>query len=856
MKYKIYASVAVFLCFLGVGWSQIPSPKPEPQQPTGFWKDISEVSLPKTGRDAPLPQKFRLLEMDVAGMKTLLKSLRDQALTERGSDQPTNLSVPMPDGSYWDFSIRYDPVMHPDLAAKFPEIMSFSGSSTTGEQGATLHFAFSHLGFHAFVYPLEGAPVFIEPVQKFNAQHYICYYEREMPPEYFQFECGTGEVARTIKSEEITRTVSAGDCQLRTYDLAMAAVAEFTTSNIGPGDPTGVPTTLAQITNMLTTINGVYLREFTIRLQLIANNNLIIFTNTMTDGYTDGGNLNTVANENQGVIDLVIGSANYDIGHVLGGSGGGVSFGVGTVCDNGSKARAASAFPGTGLVMHEFGHQFGTNHTFNDMVNGNCGNAGQFNASTAYEPGSGSTIMSYQGGCSPANVPPPGGQYFNTISLQHVGNYITSGTGNTCPTTTALANNAPVVSAGPVASYTIPISTPFRLRATANDVDGNSLTYCWEQFDNEAIPHPPASTATEGPVFRSFPPTPSSTRYFPNLPDLLAGNPTPWEVLPSVSRTLNFIVTVRDNALGGGCTDEDAIAVIVSNTGGPFSVNPVSGPQLNCLFAEDNATITWNVAGTTAPPISCANVDILLSVDGGMTFPIVLADNVPNDGSQDVAIPANAITTQGRIMVMSSDNIFFNINDDNIVIDCPANITVTDNPASGTYQSRERIETMGTVIIAPSTTARFFAGEEIILKDGFWAQNGSAFLARIQGCNPCTGTKAQELAIAKENPKVHFYELPGESRNAITSPLKAFVYPNPFNQNFTVTFEIETAGKVEVQLFDVAGRQIEQVFQNENLDAGEYTVQKSDLQLPPGIYYLELKTPSVRWVQKLVKVNQ
>ncbi len=856
MKYKAYATLAVLLCFLGVGWSQIPTPKPEPPQPTGYWKDIPEVSLPKTGREAPLPKKFRLLEMDVAGMKALLESARDQALA--GRDQPTVLTVPMPDGSYRDFSVRYDPVMHPELAAKFPEIMSFSGSSATGEQGTTLHYAFSHLGFHAFVYPLEGDAAFIEPIQKFNAQHYISFYEREMPPEYFHFECGVGQAARTIKSEGVILADSPGDCQLRTYDLAMAAVAEFTASNIGPGDPTGVTTTLALFANALVTINAVYLREFTIRLQLIANNNLIIFTNVLTDGYTDGGNLNTVANENPGIIDGVIGSANYDIGHVIGGGGGGVSFGIGIVCDNGNKGRAASSFPAAGLLMHEFGHQFGTNHTFNDMVNGNCALPGQFNASTAYEPGSGSTIMSYQGGCSPADVPLPGGLYFNTISLQHVGNYVTTGNGNTCPTTTPLTNNAPTVSAAPVASYTIPISTPFRLQATANDVDGNPLSYCWEQYNNDAIPHPPATTATNGPVFRSFPPTPSPTRYFPNLPDLLAGNPTPWEVLPSVSRTLNFNVTVRDNAPGGGCTDEDGVVVFVSNTGGPFTVNnPVSGPQPNCLLAGENATITWNVANTTAAPINCANVDIWLSLDGGLTFTILLAGSTPNDGSQSVAVPASAITTEGRIMVMAVNNIFFNINSSDIRIDCPMNRIVTDNPASGVYKVRGRLETFGNVVVLPGTTARFFAGQEIALKPGFRAQAGSDFIARIKPCDPCVPGSPQDLASEHENPRVYFYDTFSSNRTSVKdgSSLNALAFPNPFDQNFTIAFELPAAGKVDIQLFNLRGQSVQRVYQNDNMEAGMHQVPVSAAQLKDGVYICTIIANDKREQVKLVKVQ-
>ena len=41
--------------------------------------------------------------------------------------------------------------------------------------------------------------------------------------------------------------------------------------------------------------------------------------------------------------------------------------------------------------------------------------------------------------------------------------------------------------------------------------------------------------------------------------------------------------------------------------------------------------MTWNVANTTAAPVSTANVEIALSVDGGYTFPYILAASTPND---------------------------------------------------------------------------------------------------------------------------------------------------------------------------------------------------------------------------------
>ena len=54
--------------------------------------------------------------------------------------------------------------------------------------------------------------------------------------------------------------------------------------------------------------------------------------------------------------------------------------------------------------------------------------------------------------------------------------------------------------------------------------------------------------------------------------------------------------------------------------------------------------MTWNVANTTAAPVSAANVNISLSTDGGATFPTGCR-TYPNDGAQVILLP-NATTTK------------------------------------------------------------------------------------------------------------------------------------------------------------------------------------------------------------------
>ena len=838
------------------------------QQPDGLWKDVSELTVLKTGPQEPvLPEKFRLLELDVEQLKTILNRA---PLAGAGAEKnsPVLLNIPFPDGRFREYRIVNDPVMHPDLARKFPEINAYSGQSVD-DPAATIFFAFSPIGFHAILLSAGHSPVMIEPVAPGDTEHYLNYYQEDFAWDKFTLECSGGQDFGLKKIVPGSKSL-AGDCRLRTYRLAIATTAEFTANFVNPPtDPTGVTGALASINAMLAIVNGVYRTELAIQMQLVANNNLLIFTNAMTDGYTNGtGNQNTMAGENQAIVDGAIGSGNYDIARAFGTTGtansaSGVSLQIGNVCVNANKANGATvmnpANPALAafatLEMHEMGHQFGANHTFNEGAAPICSNAGQLVPATAYEPGSGSTIMSYDGTCGPANVQGFRDRYFHTSSLVEIGNYVTAGNGSTCPTAVMTANNQPTVSAGGVATWNIPISTPFMLTATANDPDGDPLTFCWEQFDNQLITHPPAATAASGPVFRSFLPVASPTRFFPNLNAILNGTTPTWEVLPSVSRTMNFVVTVRDNRAGGGCTDEDNVRVDVFNSSGPFVVNtPAAGA---CFAAGGTMNVGWNVAGTDAGDVDCNNVDILLSVDGGQTFPFILATATPNDGTQDVVLP-DVFTKQARIMVRCSNNIFFNISPGDFTIDCVTVLIVTDNPASGTYKAGQRLETSGTVTV--SGTAQFFAGAEVLLKPDFTALLGSDFLARIQPCVPCTGPKPDIQAMVEtQNPKVYFANKPvrttGRAEQAgIREPFQVAVYPNPFHQSFTVAFEIPRQEMVNLDLIDVTGRQVISVYRNVYLEAGLHQAPVPTQQLETGIYWVRINAGDWQQQVKLVKL--
>ncbi|RZJ24844.1 MAG: secretion protein, partial [Flavobacterium sp.] len=359
-----------------------------------------------------------------------------------------------------------------------------------------------------------------------------------------------------------------------------------------------------------------------------------------------------------------IGSANYDIGHLFGATGGGGNAGcIGCICTNPTTSvplGKGSGFtsPADGIpsgdnfdidyVAHEMGHQFGANHTFTHSNEG---------TGVQMEPGSGSTIMGYAGITS-LDVQPHSDAYFHAVSIQQVTNNIKA---KTCSVNTATGNAIPTASAG--TDYTIPKSTPFMLTGSGTDANGDILTYCWEQFDSQTNATAPNATKTSGVNYRSYNPTTSPVRYFPKMSSVLtgatttAGSELTVEALSSVARTQNFRLTVRDNRANGSGNNSDDMVVTVNATAGPFTV---TSPNTAVSYAGGSSqTVTWAVAGTTANGVNCANVDILISTDNGNSWNTLLAAT-PNDGTEAVTIP-NTPGTQNRIMVKGTNHIFFDV---------------------------------------------------------------------------------------------------------------------------------------------------------------------------------------------------
>ncbi|HLF51653.1 reprolysin-like metallopeptidase [Flavobacterium sp.] len=677
------------------------------------WNKVSMESLAgkeKLERNA-MPVEFQVYSLDMTALKFQLQ----QAPSQDDFVGLSNVIIqfPNPDGQMASYRIYESSVMHPDLASKYQDIKTYVGQGIE-DPTATINFSVTIFGLHTMTLSGKTGTSYMDPYTK-DLRNYVVYSKAKLFTSR-TFSCsvedGPDYVSGGLNLPKNMAQGRASDSKFRTYRLAMACTIEYASYHvIAAGVGTGTlaqkkAAVLAAMNVSMARINGVYERDMSLKMQLVANNDLIIFIDS--DNFSNTAP-NTLINESQTVIDGLIGFSNYDIGHTVSTGGGGLAQRP-SVCVagkargiTGSTAPVGDAYD-IDFVAHEIGHQFGANHTFAGD-GGNCG--GNRSNTTAVEPGSGTTIMAYAGICSPQNVQSNSDDYFHAVSLDEMFAHIT-GAGN-CVVGINNGNATPVIPA--LSNYTIPNGTPFKLTSpTVTDLNGDVLTYCWEQNNGAFVTSPPASvssptpsaTALTGTNFRSYPPTTSLIRYFPRFSDVLAGNLAPtWEVLPAVARTMAFRLTVRDNRTPNGGQTQKADMVLTYASGTPFAVTSQNTDGISWTQGTSQ-TITWNLGGTAVPATTAVN--ILLSTDGGLTYPTILVDSTPNDGTQVITVP-NVSAPFCRIMVEPVNNVYYAINSKTFAIGYTVTTACTTYPFSTPIPVIDSPTYVTRTVTVPPTTA-------------------------------------------------------------------------------------------------------------------------------------------------------
>ena len=613
---------------------------------------------------------------------TLNRATFEIALEKEGElsakKQPLLLYFPNEENALEPFSLSSVSLFSSEAAKQYPQIKAYRGISTT-RPGVSIRITISPQGISGTMRTPSGM-LFLQPKKEDQGKH--IYYQRKDAldqTDVLPF-CTTDLEKIAPKRENSSTTQKATSITigaLKTYRFAVAGTAEYTAFWGDNDDTNGTnqEDALAAVANTVNRMNEVLEVDLGVRLELVTTASLL-YTDTTTDPFT--GNFN---DEIQETLTAEVGEANYDIGHLFHrGSANGDAGSVGNVCQNGQKGSAFSSHPFTATngsggnflsdyfdidyVIHEVGHQFGALHTFAHNTEGYDVNS---------EPGSGSTIMSYAGIVNGQDMQRHSDPYFHYHSIQNIKDYLA---GYSCQSTLATTNQIPQVEAGQ--NYTIPKGTAYTLTAVATDTD--SLTYCWEQLDSGVVRSEDfGPNLLTGSTNRSLLPTTSSKRTIPRMMSVLAGNLTEtnptigsgWETVSLVERDLRWGITVRDrdqaNPSGVGFSAQDSMTITVEGDAGPFVVRSQDQSSVQWLSGS-NERIVWDVANTNQAPINTTSVSVYLSLDGGATFPHVLANSIPNNGSAFIVVPGNTSTTQARIKIQADNNIYFAVNSTNFSI--------------------------------------------------------------------------------------------------------------------------------------------------------------------------------------------
>ncbi|WP_400075641.1 reprolysin-like metallopeptidase [Winogradskyella sp. R77965] len=891
-NFTIIAVIGFSLCSLFI----------DAQNSNELWTSLSETKALKAkqiSRKISLAAE-KFYQLDV---KRLKNSLINAGNRKNGGN--TVISFPNADGKLNRYKVFEASVMAPELESQFPNIKSYAGQGIDNP-AETIRFSITPKGLNAMFLGTSNGTQFIDPFSS-EGNIYSVYAKKNAEVKNLEFVCGVIDEPELLNktTDALTNTKNAEDGTLRNYRIAIACTGEYAVFHGGT-----VAGAMAAIATTMTRVNGIYERELSITMTLVANNASIIYTDAENDPFTNNDS-EILINQSHSTITSVIETANFDIGHTFSTGAGGLAA-LGSSCNSSNKGRGVTGTSqpvgdpyDVDFVAHELGHQFGSPHTFNGNKVFCAGN--NRTASSAYEPGSGTTIMAYAGICGSDNVQNNSDDYFHQRSLQRIWNHITSS--GACPTnTTTTGNNEPVADAG--ANYTIPQGTPYMLDGSgSSDPDGmGSLTYTWEQYDLGPAGLPTETTLT-GPLVRSFKGTNNPVRYIPRLSDLLTngGTSTTWEKLATVDRAINYSLTVRDNEATGGQTNVDQMIATVTTAAGPFTVTS----QNTGGISWDNGstqTVTWNVAGTNANGVNATNVNILLSTDEGVNFDTVLASSTPNDGSHSFTVPNNVAGTSCRVMVVGDNNIFFNVNSTAFQVgsivcnEFPSgavNVAIPDgtdaNEAGAVAFSSLNVSDSGPISsmkISLDITHPYVGDLIIQLQHpngtdfvNVWDRtcNSAAFgnidvtledeLPVISCASPTTGSYAPENPLSVFNGlemngvwTIALVDNYDEDVGTLNSWSVEFcvpaglsvaeneldnlsIYPNPNNGQFNIGFNSKSGEDITIEVYDIRGRAIyTNVFSN--VSRFEEVIRLNNAQ--SGVYLLTIADGSQKVTKKII----
>ncbi|MCC6461843.1 MAG: proprotein convertase P-domain-containing protein [Saprospiraceae bacterium] len=648
------------------------------QTSANFFKPVPEHSIALS--DGQLrkvfPQQYHTFRLDYPAIQATLQQA-PMEFTAAARHSACVLEIPQADGRLESFSVWETQLMEPELAKETPFVRTFSGRSLNNP-GKTVALSYTLHGFHAMILRPDFGVEYVERYAWGQQEYYLAYDAKDLPKDA-QAAGSTGWQLDPAQLHDDPRApfvpqVESRGTLLEPVELKQFKLVVSTTGEWGQDNGTTKQEVFSAVMEKIQQLNAIYERDLHMRLNVIQGSQLLCYFDPSADPFI-GTTVGEWMSQNKAALDaLGVPESAYDLGHVFARGGGGVAGGI--TC-TASKARGCTA--GTAPYGHNFiyvlgqeiGHQMSAGHTWNRC---NGGAPDQRKGGTAYEPGSGSTIMSYCGACGGDDIQNTADLYFHSGSIQEIQFFLDYGPGLQCGTSTPTGNTAPEVTLPYTDNFFIPIGTPFELDGSATDADGDPLSYCWEQMD--IGPETPLSTPLgNSPLFRTRPAVDVTNRYFPRLTTVINNGFDVTEQLPAWTRDMTFRLTARDNRPGGGGVGYATVAFQAWAGAGPFLVSTPNNPT-DVWNIGEYVEVAWDVANTDKAPVNCKYVNIRLSTDGGLTYPVTLATNVGNDGNHYVLVP-NLPTNTARVRIDGAGSVFYDISNKNFRIAAPSQPSFT-----------------------------------------------------------------------------------------------------------------------------------------------------------------------------------
>ncbi|HRC33173.1 MAG TPA: M4 family metallopeptidase, partial [Bacteroidia bacterium] len=177
-------------------------------------------------------------------------------------------------------------------------------------------------------------------------------------------------------------------------------------------------------------------------------------------------------------------------------------------------------------------------------------------------------------------------------------------------------------------------------------------------------------------------------------------------------------------------------------------------------------------------------------------------------------------------------------------------------PALGTYaQAIHQLSAANgcaTNITASASTVYFSATDRVVMYPGFHAISGSKFYAYIE---PCAITLIKKAATdTRSDAEKGFVNKGSDHLQKASTIDKIAIAPNPFNNEITLSFEMEKSATVKVELYTALGKLVTTLLQDNTINAGRHNFTYSTGHITSGVYFIKIEIDGQATVKKIIKM--